>query len=97
MTAKQTINTGKAPQAIGPYSQGIRAGSYIFTAGQIGLENDLIDEALVDFNLHTLVEFVDEPDPIAFIVFVLIAGIIVVGAFRRPRRTGERQRLDTPR
>jgi 2-iminobutanoate/2-iminopropanoate deaminase len=38
MTEKETIKTEKAPAAIGPYSQGIRAGSFVFTAGQIGLD-----------------------------------------------------------
>lgn len=32
------IATGKAPAAIGPYSQGIRTGNLIFTAGQIPLD-----------------------------------------------------------
>ena len=35
---KTVINTGGAPAAIGPYSQGIRAGNLIFTAGQISLD-----------------------------------------------------------
>ena len=34
---KQIISTEKAPKAIGPYSQAIRAGNLVFTAGQIGL------------------------------------------------------------
>jgi 2-iminobutanoate/2-iminopropanoate deaminase len=34
----QTIATTNAPQAIGPYSQGIIAGGLLFTAGQIGLD-----------------------------------------------------------
>ncbi len=29
------INTDKAPAAIGPYSQGICSGNYLFTSGQI--------------------------------------------------------------
>ncbi len=29
------ISTSKAPAAIGPYEQGIRAGSFVFTSGQI--------------------------------------------------------------
>lgn len=37
MQDKQVIETAKAPQAIGPYSVGIRAGGFIFTAGQIGI------------------------------------------------------------
>lgn len=32
------IETPQAPAAIGPYSQGIGAGGWVFTAGQIGLE-----------------------------------------------------------
>jgi len=32
------ISTNKAPQAIGPYSQGIVANGFLFTAGQIGLD-----------------------------------------------------------
>jgi 2-iminobutanoate/2-iminopropanoate deaminase len=34
---KQIIVTDKAPAAVGPYSQGVRVGDLIFTAGQIGL------------------------------------------------------------
>jgi 2-iminobutanoate/2-iminopropanoate deaminase len=36
--SKTVITTGNAPAAIGPYSQGIRAGNFIFTAGQIALD-----------------------------------------------------------
>jgi 2-iminobutanoate/2-iminopropanoate deaminase len=32
------ILTDQAPKAIGPYSQGIQAGSYIFISGQIGID-----------------------------------------------------------
>ena len=32
------IHTEKAPAAIGPYSQAISAGSFIFTSGQIALD-----------------------------------------------------------
>lgn len=34
---KQVINTNKAPKAIGPYSQAIKAGPFVFTAGQIAI------------------------------------------------------------
>jgi 2-iminobutanoate/2-iminopropanoate deaminase len=34
---KQTISTGKAPAAVGPYSQGVTAGDLVFTAGQLGI------------------------------------------------------------
>ena len=35
---KQAIATHAAPAAIGPYSQAIRSGNLIFTAGQIALD-----------------------------------------------------------
>ena len=36
----ETISTKQAPQAIGPYSQGIREGKLIFVSGQIPLESE---------------------------------------------------------
>jgi len=35
---KNIIKTDKAPSAIGPYSQGIEAGGFIFLSGQIALD-----------------------------------------------------------
>jgi len=35
---KQVINTDGAPKAIGPYSQAIKSGQFMFTAGQIALD-----------------------------------------------------------
>lgn len=35
---KETVQTDGAPEAIGPYSQAIVAGGFVFTAGQIGLD-----------------------------------------------------------
>lgn len=34
----RTISTGDAPSAIGPYSQAIRVGDFLYTAGQIALD-----------------------------------------------------------
>jgi 2-iminobutanoate/2-iminopropanoate deaminase len=34
----RTIHTSNAPAAIGPYSQGIVSGGFLFTAGQIALD-----------------------------------------------------------
>jgi 2-iminobutanoate/2-iminopropanoate deaminase len=34
----EKIETSAAPKAIGPYSQGVRAGDYIFFSGQIPLD-----------------------------------------------------------
>ncbi len=36
--SKRIIHTDAAPAAIGPYSQAVRAGDFVFTAGQIGLD-----------------------------------------------------------
>ncbi|AFS78978.1 endoribonuclease L-PSP [Gottschalkia acidurici 9a] len=36
--ANKVISTEKAPQAIGPYSQGMVAGNMIYTSGQLGLD-----------------------------------------------------------
>ncbi len=35
---RRVIQTPQAPAAIGPYSQGVAAGSFLHTAGQIGLD-----------------------------------------------------------
>lgn len=34
----RTVHTDRAPAAIGPYSQGVVAGDFLFTAGQIALD-----------------------------------------------------------
>lgn len=36
--SRTRISTDGAPAAIGPYAQGVRAGNFIFTAGQGGLD-----------------------------------------------------------
>ena len=38
MTDMRTISTERAPRAIGPYSQGIVANGFLFTAGQIAID-----------------------------------------------------------
>ena len=35
---KRVVSTSGAPQAIGPYSQAIHAGPFVFTSGQIALD-----------------------------------------------------------
>jgi 2-iminobutanoate/2-iminopropanoate deaminase len=37
---KEIITTANAPQAIGPYSQAVRVGNFVFTAGQIAINPD---------------------------------------------------------
>lgn len=38
MSDREAISTDAAPAAAGPYSQAIRAGHLVFTAGQLGLD-----------------------------------------------------------
>jgi 2-iminobutanoate/2-iminopropanoate deaminase len=36
--SKEIIATVDAPEAIGPYSQAVKSGNFVFTAGQIGID-----------------------------------------------------------
>ncbi len=38
MSTREAISTDAAPAAGGPYSQAIRAGDFVFTAGQLGID-----------------------------------------------------------
>ena len=38
MSEREAISTDRAASAVGPYSQGMRAGDLVFTAGQIGID-----------------------------------------------------------
>ena len=38
MSTREAISTDAAPAAAGPYSQAIRAGELVFTAGQLGMD-----------------------------------------------------------
>jgi 2-iminobutanoate/2-iminopropanoate deaminase len=35
---RRAVSTSSAPQAIGPYSQGVRAGSLLFVSGQVPID-----------------------------------------------------------
>jgi 2-iminobutanoate/2-iminopropanoate deaminase len=35
---KKSVSTKEAPAAIGPYSQAVRVGEFVFTSGQVGLD-----------------------------------------------------------
>jgi len=45
---KQAIKTEKAPGAIGPYSQGIKAGNLVFTSGQLPIDPAGSGELITD-------------------------------------------------
>lgn len=38
MSKRQAVRTDRAPAAIGPYSQAVRSGGFIFVSGQIALD-----------------------------------------------------------
>ena len=47
----ETVATDGAPRAIGPYSQALRAGGFLFTAGQVGFDpttGELVDGGIAE-------------------------------------------------
>ena len=38
MAIRQAVATSQAPQAIGPYSQGVKAGNLLFVSGQVPID-----------------------------------------------------------
>lgn len=50
---KQIVATDQAPAAVGPYSQGVRAGGFVFSAGQLGLVPGTKDFAGPDIESQT--------------------------------------------
>jgi len=54
---KEIIATEKGPKAIGPYSQAVKAGGFIFTAGQIALDpstNQLVEDGVAQQTARVL-------------------------------------------
>ena len=49
---KEVINTNNAPEAIGPYSQVVIVGDFVYTSGQIPL-NPATGELVIDIKLAT--------------------------------------------
>ncbi|MEA1870833.1 MAG: RidA family protein [Candidatus Bipolaricaulota bacterium] len=54
--AKKAIETSKAPGAVGPYSQGIRAGNLVFVSGQLpaNAEGVLVIDDIAAATRHSL-------------------------------------------
>jgi 2-iminobutanoate/2-iminopropanoate deaminase len=51
------VSTEGAPRAIGPYSQGVRAGGFLFTAGQVGFDpatGELVDGGIAEQTTRVL-------------------------------------------
>ena len=53
MTIKKIISTPKAPTAIGPYSQAIRIGDFLYTSGQISLDPETMEMITGDIEVET--------------------------------------------
>ena len=54
---KEIVRTADAPEALGPYSQGIRAGGLLFVRGQLGMDPSsgrLDDESIETETTRTL-------------------------------------------
>ena len=48
---KSIISTKEAPSAVGPYSQGVKAGNVVYTAGQIAIDPEtgsIVEGAIVE-------------------------------------------------
>jgi 2-iminobutanoate/2-iminopropanoate deaminase len=53
----ESVSTGGAPKAIGPYSQGIIASGFLFTAGQVALDpakGELVPGGIVEQTTRAL-------------------------------------------
>ena len=50
---KIIIATSKAPAAIGPYSQAIRIGDFLYTSGQISLDPETMEMITGDIEVET--------------------------------------------
>lgn len=49
---RKIIQTSEAPQAIGPYSQGVKLGNFIFFSGQIALDPHTMEMVSDDITLQ---------------------------------------------
>ena len=50
---KKSVNTTEAPEAIGPYSQAIRVGDFLYTSGQISLDTKTMEMITGNIELET--------------------------------------------
>lgn len=59
MSNKAVINTEKAPAAIGPYSQAIKAGNTVYLSGQIPLDPATMELVSDDFEAQARQVFIN--------------------------------------
>ncbi|MFI5261683.1 MAG: Rid family detoxifying hydrolase [Candidatus Limnocylindrales bacterium] len=95
----ERIQTSGAPAAIGPYSQAIRAGEFLFCAGQVGLDpatgalagsfEDQVERALDNVAAVLAAAGLGFPDVIKTTCFLVDLGDFQVFNERYGRRFGE--------
>lgn len=51
--SKEVVYSGEAPEPIGPYSQAIKAGNFLFVSGQIAIEKSSGQLRTVDIETET--------------------------------------------
>ncbi|MHA1685859.1 MAG: RidA family protein [Candidatus Heimdallarchaeaceae archaeon] len=56
MSAKETVLTSKAPSPVGPYSQAVKAGEFLFVSGQIPF--DMETQSLITSDITKATEIV---------------------------------------
>ena len=54
MTTKQPLSSSEAPAAIGPYSQAIRIGDFVYTSGQVPIDPVTGDLVSTDITAQTV-------------------------------------------
>jgi 2-iminobutanoate/2-iminopropanoate deaminase len=57
MASKTSISTANAPAAIGPYSQAVRIGDFLYTSGQVALNpttNQVVDGGITEQTTQVL-------------------------------------------
>lgn len=61
MSTLRKINTPKAPPAIGPYSQGVKADSFIFVSGQLPIDpkSGLLLDGSMQEKTHQVIDYLE--------------------------------------
>jgi reactive intermediate/imine deaminase len=78
--SRQTIQTNRAPQAIGPYSQAVRAGDFVYLSGQIPLDPETMQLVTGDIEAETRRVF-DNLQAVAQAAGATLANAVKVNVF----------------
>ena len=77
---RKTIHTDKAPKAIGPYSQAVRAGNTVYFSGQIPLDPSTAELVTGDISFQTRRVF-ENLKAVCEAAGGTLAGIVRVGIY----------------